>query len=229
MILNIETSQNFCSVALSSKEKIIDFITSEQINNHSLEIGIFIDKIMKRNDIDVSDLEAIAVSSGPGSYTGLRIGVSTAKGLAYAANKPLISVDTLSIMVQKAIEQNNILENNFLFCPMIDARRMEVFYAFFDAKGNRVSEISNIILDNESFSKQLKNNQVFFLGNGSNKLKEIIINSNAKFIENILPSSDFMHKISYKKLIEKKFENIAYFEPLYIKPFEATKSKNKLW
>lgn len=229
MILNIETSQNYCSVALSNKEKTMDFIMSQQPNNHSQEIGVFVDKILKKNQIEVSDLEAIAVSSGPGSYTGLRIGVSMAKGLAYAANKPLIAVDTLSIMVQKAIEQDCPKGNDYMFCPMIDARRMEVFFAFFDANGNRISEISNIVLENKSFDKQLEKRQIVFLGNGSKKLKEIIENKNAIFVENIFPSSQFMSKLSYKKFIEKIFENVAYFEPLYIKPFEATKSKNKLW
>lgn len=229
MILNIETSTSVCSVTLSHDSKIISEKISYETNSHSRLLARFIDEIFIENNINPKELNAIAVSKGPGSYTGLRIGVSTAKGLAYSLEKPLIAVDTLQIMAENIISENkNLLTNNPILCPMIDARRMEVYTAFYDSENNKISETTNLIIDEHSFLTPLHSRQFIFFGDGAEKCKQKITHANAIFIDKIFPLAKYMVKFSENKFLNKEFVDLAYFEPFYLKPFIATKPKNML-
>ncbi|MBN2893784.1 MAG: tRNA (adenosine(37)-N6)-threonylcarbamoyltransferase complex dimerization subunit type 1 TsaB [Bacteroidales bacterium] len=228
LILNIETSTTVCSVTLSDNEKIISEKISYEPNSHSRLLAGFIENIFKENKIEPSSIDAVAVSEGPGSYTGLRIGVSTAKGIAYSLNKPMIAVDTLQIMTLRAIEQNPELANEqTFFCPMIDARRMEVYSAFYDFEANKISETTNIIIDEHSFLTPLHKKRIVFFGDGAEKCKTIITHENAIFTDEIFPLSTNMVNISMEYYKQNKFVDVAYFEPFYLKPFIATTPKNK--
>ncbi len=229
MILNIETSTTVCSVALTENDKIIAEKISYEPNSHSKLLANFVDEILKEAQIKTSDLQAIAVSEGPGSYTGLRIGVSLAKGLAYASNIPMIAIDTLQIIATGlTTEHPHLLSTNPVLVPMIDARRMEVYTAFFDAELNKISETSNMIIDQFSFQTPLQHRQMIFFGNGASKCRKVITHPNAIFIDNIFPLAKNMNILAHKKLENKNFVDVAYFEPFYLKPFIATTPKNKL-
>jgi tRNA threonylcarbamoyladenosine biosynthesis protein TsaB len=161
------------------------------------------------------DLDAISISKGPGSYTGLRIGVSTAKGLSYSLNRPLISVSTLRSM---AFYMSQKQSNYDLYCPMIDARRMEVFSSFYDKDNNQLRAVMADIIDENSYNKELKN-KVLFFGDGSNKCKDVLTSGNAYFTDNFSPSATYMGILSLEKYNNKDFEDVAYFEPFYLKDF----------
>lgn len=225
-ILNIETTTNVCSVSLSENGKLIGIKESDEKNNHSATLTIFITEVLKKNKISAKELAAVAISEGPGSYTGLRIGTSVAKGICYANNIPLISVDTLQALAFGT--KTDIIDNNLLLCPMIDARRMEVYFSFFDNKINKITQTDSIELKEETFKDKLKNQKIIFSGNGANKFKEIINSDNAIFIDNILTSAKNMVELSYNKYINKKFVDVAYFTPFYLKNFIAIKSKKNL-
>lgn len=225
-ILNIETTTNVCSVSLSENGKLIGIKESDEKNNHSATLTIFITEVFKKNKISAKELAAVAISEGPGSYTGLRIGTSVAKGICYANNIPLISVDTLQALAFGT--KTDIIDNNLLLCPMIDARRMEVYFSFFDNKINKITQTDSIELKEETFKDKLKNQKIIFSGNGANKFKEIINSDNAIFIDNILTSAKNMVELSYNKYINKKFVDVAYFTPFYLKNFIAIKSKKNL-
>ncbi len=230
LILNIETSTNVCSASLSCKEKIIGEKVSYENNSHSKLLADFIDKLFKESDFSPQQLDAVSVSQGPGSYTGLRIGVSTAKGLSYALNKPLIAIDTLKIMSVVALKKAKELKiEDAILCPMIDARRMEVYSAFFDFDLVKTTETNNIIIDENSFLTSLQNKNVVFFGNGAEKCKNIITHSNSIYLDDIYPLSSAMVNLSMKKYEQKDFVDLAYFEPFYLKPFIATTPKNKLF
>ena len=216
-ILNIETSTKACSVALHNNGELI--VCREDVTtnfSHSEKLLKFISKLFSDARLSLSDLDAIAVSMGPGSYTGLRIGVSTAKGLCYGLDIPLISISTL-----KAMSFGMALEIKAdLYCPMIDARRMEVYSAFFDINNTEVRKIQADIIDENSYKKELEKKVVFF-GDGSEKIKEKIKHKNAMFISNIHPSAKNMGPLSYQKFTKSLFEDLAYFEPFYLKDFVA--------
>lgn len=216
-ILNIETSTKACSVALHKNGELI--VSREDVTtnfSHSEKLLKFISKLFSDAKLSLSDLDAIAVSMGPGSYTGLRIGVSTAKGLCYGLDIPLISISTL-----KAMSFGMALEIKAdLYCPMIDARRMEVYSAFFDINNTEVRKIQADIIDENSYKKELEKKVVFF-GDGSEKIKEKIRHKNAMFISNIHPSAKNMGLLSYQKFTKSLFEDLAYFEPFYLKDFVA--------
>jgi len=216
-ILNIETSTKACSVALHKNGELI--VSREDVTtnfSHSEKLLKFISKLFSDAKLSLSDLDAIAVSMGPGSYTGLRIGVSTAKGLCYGLDIPLISISTL-----KAMSFGMALEIKAdLYCPMIDARRMEVYSAFFDINNTEVRKIQADIIDENSYKKELEKKVVFF-GDGSEKIKEKIRHKNAMFISDIHPSAKNMGLLSYQKFTESLFEDLAYFEPFYLKDFVA--------
>lgn len=223
LILNIETSTTVCSVALAENGKIIALKKTRDENSHSRILTVFIEDIFKETNIDIKKLDAVAVSKGPGSYTGLRIGVSAAKGIAYGLNIPLISVNTLQIMALQLKSKYNEFEKdeNIILSPMIDARRMEVYTALFDKNLNMKTEISADIIDENSYETELINHKIFFFGNGADKLNKIIKHKNAVFIEDIHPSADYMIEFSEKKFESKTFEDTAYFEPFYLKNFVA--------
>lgn len=225
-ILEIETSTNVCSIALSEENSCLFSKVNKEGLNHAVLLSKYIQEALQVLKARNKKLNAVAVSSGPGSYTGLRIGVATAKGLCYGLNIPLISINTLEILTIPVLRI--IKEENALFCPMIDARRMEVYTAFYNAHLEIIRPISSDIINNDSYKKILEKNPVYFFGNGMNKCKEYLQHSNAHFIENILPLATSMIPLSLKAYQEKHFENTAYFEPFYLKEFQTTHSKKKL-
>lgn len=226
-ILNIETATEVCSVSLSRKGETLDLIENSEDKTHSELLTVFIETLMKRNKIGYQDLSAIAVSSGPGSYTGLRIGVSVAKGICYGLKKPLLSVPTLESMAFGGVQLSK--EQNSLFCPMIDARRMEVYTSVFDSQLNVVEETNAKIIDSESFVNLLSDNQVCIFGNGAEKCKPIITHPNAIFLDEFNISAQYMSELSYQKFLTQSFEDVAYYEPFYLKEFQAVKSMKKMF
>ena len=187
--------------------------------SHAERLHIYIDEVLKEASIPLSNLEAIAISKGPGSYTGLRIGVSAAKGLCFALDVPLISVPTLEALAHQ------VDANNGVIIPMLDARRMEVYSAVFDANHHQIRETQAQILDENSFEEYLNEGKVYFIGNGVHKTKELIANENAIFIEGKLPSANEISPLAYHKYKKSDIEDVAYFEPYYLKDFIALKSK----
>lgn len=228
LILNIETATTVCSVALAKDGQLISHKEINEGYTHSENLTVFIEEVLKEAEIKISELDAVAVSKGPGSYTGLRIGVSTAKGLCFALEKPLIAIPTLLVMTERAKSCISPLSSpiSYLFCPMIDARRMEVYCALYDENLNAVKNISAEIIDENSFSEFLSKSKICFFGDGSTKCKPEIIHPNAVFLENIFPSAKNMIELSKKAFTEKRFEDVAYFEPYYLKDFVAGKKKS---
>ena len=214
LILNIETTTTNCSVSLS-KERETLFLKEDYNSNfsHAESLHLFIDDVITLAKIKPSQIDAIAVSKGPGSYTGLRIGVSAAKGLCFSLDKPLISVSTLELLShQVKIDCGCIV-------PMLDARRMEIYSAIFDKNHSQIREIQAQILEETSFLNELEKGKVYFIGNGVEKTKTIIKHENAVFIEHKLPSANEMGALSFEKYKKNEFENVAYFEPFYLKDF----------
>lgn len=233
LIINIETSTEVCSVALSKDGKTIAIKENKEELNHSSLLSVFIDDILKENKLKASELDAVAVSMGPGSYTGLRIGVSTAKGLCYGAGIPLIAVSTLqavALSVSERAEKESLAKdcNTALFCPMTDARRMEVYCALYDVNNKIVSEIEAKIIDENSFTEILDKREILFFGNGAAKCKDVIKHENAKFTDNVYASAEYMAALSEELYNEKSFADVAYFEPFYLKNFVATTPKKKV-
>ncbi len=223
LILNIETSTKNCSVGLSQDGKNIAIKEVNDGNySHAEKLHVFIEEILKEHNYTVANLDAIAVGKGPGSYTGLRIGVSAAKGLAYAANIPLIAIDTL-----KTLATSVYIENNAFVIPMLDARRLEVYSAIFDNNMNLIRNVEAQIIDENSFSLELTQQPVYFLGDGAEKCKEILTHENAKFIDDLFPSAKQMAQLAEEKYTLKDFEDTAYFEPFYLKDFIVTPQKKK--
>lgn len=222
ILLSIETATTNCSVSLSKEGET--FALQEDYNknySHAERLHVFIEEILQENNISKSDLQAIAVSKGPGSYTGLRIGVSAAKGLCFALNIPLISVPTLeSLAHQVSISKGVII-------PLLDARRMEVYAAVFDSNYKVLRATQAEILTEDIYSEYLEKFPVYFIGNGVEKSKGIITHKNAHFIEGKLPSANEISSIAYNKYKKSNTEDIAYFEPYYLKDFVALKPKSK--
>lgn len=222
-LLHIDTATTMCSVAISKDEQLI---FCEELNEgftHAENLHIFIIKVLAAANITPTDLNAVVVSKGPGSYTGLRIGVSTAKGLAYALNIPLISINTLQLMTVAAVNQIN---EDAHYCPMIDARRMEVYTATFSNTLQELQPTEAGIIEESSIHKYNNSVKTFFFGDGMPKCRALLQNNtNAFFIENILPSARHMIIPAYHKFISKEFEDIAYFEPFYLKDFLVGKKK----
>jgi len=224
LILQIETSTISCSVALAENGATIACKEASERNIHASSITLFIEEVMKTAGKELSALDAVAVSKGPGSYTGLRIGVSTAKGLCYALDVPLIAVDTLKVMASnKSINPGN---TGSLFCPMIDARRMEVYTAVYDSALNEINPVSAKIIDEASFADLLAKNKMLFFGDGAEKCMETLgTNANASFIITFENSAGDMSVEAFNRFNEQLFEDIAYFEPYYLKDFVATTPK----
>lgn len=217
MILCIETATTNCSVALGNKGKLLAL--KEDYSNsysHAERLHLFIEEILKENDLKPGDLSAIAVSKGPGSYTGLRIGVSAAKGLSFALDIPLISVPTLKTLALQVKQK----KEGFII-PLLDARRMEVYTAGFNSDNRRVFDTRAEVLTPDSFSEYLENASVAFIGSGVEKFSKICNHENATFIEGKLPSAAEMISLAEEKFRKKKFVDVAYFEPYYLKDFVA--------
>lgn len=232
LILGIETATNICSVAISRDEKLLALKEIGGEYSHSENLNHFIELACEEAKITLNQLDAIAVSKGPGSYTGLRIGVSTAKGLCYGLDKPLIAVDTLKAMVVGVTDSLSVSQRKdkggALFCPMIDARRMEVYTALYNSKFKLIDPISAKIIDENSFSHFLEKNKVVFFGDGAEKCK-LLLNEhpNAVFIDNVEPSAQYVNQLALSKFKQGIFEDVAYFEPYYLKEFLATQPKKK--
>jgi len=218
-ILNLETATKNCSVSISQNgQTILCKEMAEAGYSHAEKLHVFIEDCIKESNISFKDLSAIAVSQGPGSYTGLRIGVSAAKGLCFALDLPLIAVDTLQVLASKLSISDGVI------IPMIDARRMEVYSAIFNAKYEKVREVQAEILIENSFEQISES--IHFVGDCAEKAKTVLTKSNFIFHEEIIyPSANEMSELSYKKFQENNFEDVAYFEPYYLKDFMATVSK----
>ena len=222
LILHIETATTCCSVALSEKEQILAFKELDQGYTHAENLHSFIKDVMEQAGKQMKDLDAVAVSKGPGSYTGLRIGSSTAKGIAYGLNIPLIAVDTLQVM--SAMVAGLKMSYDF-YCPMIDARRMEVYTALYDSQLQLAEPAEALIVDEKSTQKYNNKNIVFF-GDGMQKCRSILETlPGAKFVGNVKPTAVYMITLALKKFNAKQFEDTAYFEPFYLKEFMAGKQK----
>ena len=216
-ILNIETSTTVCSVSVSENGNLVSL---KEINNgftHAENLHVFIEEVIKKAGIILKQLHAVAISKGPGSYTGLRIGVSAAKGLAFSLNIPLIALDTLQI-ITNSVEINT--NENAVFCPMIDARRMEVYTAIYDKNLELIKNTEALIVDENSIAHYTEYAKIYFFGDGMQKCKEVLQTlKNAEFISDILPSAKAMCNLSFKKYNNNLFEDVAYFEPFYLKDF----------
>ena len=216
MILCLETATPSCSVALVHNGEVLACEEDPKGQNHSEKITLFIDKVMKTAGISYDQLDAVAVSMGPGSYTGLRIGVSTAKGICYAVSKPLIAVETLEAM---AYGGKTIVKNGLLI-PAIDARRMEVYAAIFDENVNKIKDTEAVIIDENSFSELKKDYHLYLFGDGADKCAELFENDDKiTVIKEFYCSAKYMNVIAQRKLDAKDFVDVAYFEPFYLKDF----------
>lgn len=234
LILYIETATDICSVAVSEGEKLLALVESGQERSHATLLSRFMREAMKKAGLDLNQVDAIAVSKGPGSYTGLRIGVSTAKGLAYALEKPLLSCGTILSMAHAAIkhpEIQNLIStygDTLLLCPMLDARRMEVYTAFFTPGCDYKKEVTADIIDEDSYKDLLENHHICFFGNGAAKCSAFITGPKAHFIDGLNPTSEAMISPVLDKYRNSEFEDVAYFEPFYLKDFVATLPRKKL-
>jgi len=223
-ILHLETATKVCSVAIAENGKLVSIIESAIANSHSSLITVYADEVLQTAKIGFKEISAVCVSMGPGSYTGLRIGASTAKGFCYALNIPLIAVNTLHSMANFYFMAHvKKISKDVLLCPMIDARRMEVFTAFFDEELKFVRETKADIVDENSYSDFLASKKIIFFGDGSQKCKQVLSKQkNAIFDDTYSISSKGLISLAWEKFQKKQFEDIAYFEPFYLKDFIAT-------
>lgn len=226
-ILNIETSTDICSVSISVNGECIALKITENDRSHSKILASFIKDVLDETKLNAKDINAVAISSGPGSYTGLRIGASTAKGFCYGANIPLIAVNTMQIIAKMALQQKNNLDNNSVIIPMIDAKRMEVYVAGFNLKLEKTFDTKAEIITKDSFS-ELNNKNLIFCGNGIEKCKNVLNGSNILYLNDIYPSAENMGYFSNILYNKSVFENVVTFEPFYLKDFIATTPKNKV-
>lgn len=221
LILSIETATSICSVALHDNEKLIAVSEVHQAYSHASKLGILVDDVINLAGIKVIDIHAVAISSGPGSYTGLRIGVSLAKGLCYALNIPLIAVSTLQVLASSVSAINTA---DVFLCPMIDARRMEVYCQVLDINLAEKEPIEAMIINGESFAEYLNMKPVIFFGSGAAKCREVIVHENAKFLSDIVPSANRLGERAYKKLLRGDVEDLFHFVPHYLKEFYIKKA-----
>ena len=231
LILCIETGTDICSVGLSRDGELISLRESDEGRDHARNVALFVDELLRENDIAAEELSAVAVGMGPGSYTGLRIGVSFAKGLCYGLQIPLVAVGSLDSMVQVAREDHEagIIDvdnwNDVVLCPMVDARRMEVYTQMFDAQGLPLNEVKAEIVTEESFKEWRNERQLVIFGNGAAKCREVL--NDAIYI-NVTPSARGLAALAHQRLEAGQTEDIAYFEPFYLKDFIIIPSKKKL-
>lgn len=228
IILNIETSSDMCSVALTSGGGVLFEKREEEAMNHAIVLAPFIEECMNYLKNHDQELSAVAVSIGPGSYTGLRIGLSTAKGICFGKNIPLIGISTLEIMAVSAMFRKYDWEGDELLVPMLDARRMEVYTGVYDFAMNAIEPPHPLILTEESFKEYLNKGTVYFMGNGSKKAMGIIKSPNAMYMNRIVPNAIDMMALSERAFRDKKFMDLAYSVPEYLKEFQTTIPKNKI-
>jgi len=222
-LLCIETATTVCSVCITADDKIL---TYKEINNgfsHAENLHVFIQDVLKEANLYIKQINAVAISKGPGSYTGLRIGVSAAKGLCYALQIPLISIDTLQSMAYTVAQDKN---EDALYCPMLDARRMEVYCAVYDKNLETIKAVNALVVDEKSVEVFNLNKAIYFFGDGMPKVKHLLeTNKNAVFMDAIFPSAKNMASLAFTKFSKKQFEDVAYFEPFYLKEFFTTAKK----
>lgn len=226
VILNIETSTRNCSVALSKDDELLSWRESDQGNEHAARIAVFVSEVLQETGLRCGDIEAVAVGEGPGSYTGLRIGVSTAKGLAYALDRPLLRVSPLQAMAWEAarlVSEKEGGKGGFLFCPMTDAGRMEAYTAIYDADGQVLRAVAADIVDESSYQEFFSRGTLVFCGDGCAKCQELFKERDALFLPQIRPSARYMPALAAAAFARKEFEDVAYFEPFYLKDFVAGK------
>lgn len=222
LILNLETSSTNCSVCLAKDGKIVNLQELNSANySHAEKLHVFIDEVMQSTGTKMEDLDAIAVSKGPGSYTGLRIGVSAAKGLCYALDKPLVSISTLKSMAAQLVTS----DERDVIIPVLDARRMEVYSAVFDNQLNQIRETRAEVIDKDSFKEYLNSKSIHFLGSGAEKIKSMFGYKLVAYHCEIVPSAKEMACLSYEKYTRNTVEDVAYFEPYYLKDFVLQSKK----
>jgi len=224
-ILSIDTSTNVCSVAVSQDGTCIFDKVDNSGSNHAEKLGTFVDEALAFVDSHELTLDAVAVSCGPGSYTGLRIGVSMAKGICYGRNIKLLAVPTLELLAVPILLHHESIEEEALLVPMIDARRMEVYSAVYDRSLKAVRSIQADVVDGDTYKEFLDKGSVYFFGDGAEKCMEVIHHPNAHLIKNIEPVAKNMFPLAEKRMAEGKFEDVAYFVPFYLKDFVAKQAK----
>ncbi|MDP1728377.1 MAG: tRNA (adenosine(37)-N6)-threonylcarbamoyltransferase complex dimerization subunit type 1 TsaB [Bacteroidota bacterium] len=224
LILCIETSTEVCSVALAQNGKTIGLLHIEQGNEHASKLNGLVQELLLKAGYGLNQLDAVAVCKGPGSYTGLRVGVSAAKGFCYALDIPLIAIDSLTSLAAYFVQHNN-LDQNALLIPMIDARRMEVYTAVFNQKLNMLAPIEAKVIGQDSFTELLNRQELVFFGNGAEKCKANITHKNAVFVDGIHCSASGLCLLANEAFINNSFENVAYFEPYYLKDFVGTQAR----
>ena len=227
-ILNIETSTDVCSLAVSVDGDLVFNKEDHSVHNHSVSLGVFVDEALSFIDDRHIPLDAVAVSCGPGSYTGLRIGVSMAKGICYGRGVKLIAVPTLELMCVPVLLGEKIAEDNALLCPMLDARRMEVYAQVFDRALAEKRGIQADVVDADTYKEYLAQSPVYFFGNGAEKCMETIANPNAHLIKGIEPLAKNMFPLAEKRIAKEQYEDVAYFVPFYLKDFVAKQPKKLL-
>lgn len=227
-ILNIETSTTCCSAAITIDGKPVASVEQLANANHASQLPVFIQQLLHEANANGWHLDAVALSQGPGSYTGLRIGASTAKGICYGLNIPLIPVDTLQVLC--ASVPSGVLPDNALLCPMLDARRMEVYTALYQQQGTQLSTISEVqamIIDADAFAQTLAQQPVYFFGNGAAKCQSVITHPNAHFVDNVVPQAQCMGLLVEMQHNSLDVKQMAYYEPFYLKEFVAAPSHIK--
>lgn len=227
-IILLETSTSLCSAALAVDGAIVQYRQSDEPRAHAAMTAPYVDEILKVEGLRVADCDAVCVSAGPGSYTGLRVGSSTAKGLCFAAGIPLLAVGTLEILARQAIEGGLVPEGCKYIIPMIDARRMEVYTALFSPSGDQLTEVESRVIDADSFAEQRAEGPVLFIGDGAGKCADVLAGEGVSFAQ-VQPRADAMLVPAVKAYNEKRFKDTAYFEPFYLKDFVATVSRKKLF
>ena len=226
-ILHIETSTSVCSVAVSQDGVCIFSKEDHDGPTHAVNLGVYVDAAPSFADSHAIPVDAVAVSCGPGSYTGLRIGVSTAKGVCFGRDLKLLAIPTLELLAVPVLLEHE-LEDNALLCPMLEARRMEVYSAVYDRALHEVRGVGADVVDADTYKEYLDRGPVYFFGNGAPKCKDVINHPNAHFIDNIEPVARWMYPLAEKRMANGQFEDVAYFVPFYLKDFVAVKSKNSL-
>lgn len=227
-ILHIETSTQVCSVAVSEDSQVIFQQEDHSGPNHAERLGSMVDEALSFTDNHAIPFDAVAVSCGPGSYTGLRIGVSMAKGICYGRNLQLIAVPTLELMCVPVLLREAVVEDDALLCPMIDARRMEVYAGIYDRALKPVRPVGADVVEGETYKQWLDEHPVYFLGNGAAKCMEAINHPNAHLIEGIEPLAKWMQPLAERRLLNGQTEDVAYFEPFYLKDYVAKMPKKMI-
>jgi tRNA threonylcarbamoyladenosine biosynthesis protein TsaB len=224
LILSLETSASSCAVALHHEKALISALEINESQAHAAKLAVLIQEVFKESGHNIRQLSAVAVSAGPGSYTGLRIGTSTAKGICYAQHIPLIAVNTLDVLAVNFQEQNAVKKG--LFCPMIDAKRMEVYCQVLDADLNMILPVEAKVVDQTAFFELLEDHKMFFFGDGASKCRPVITHGNAVFVDNIRPEATVLGRMASVKFEKGEFEDLVGFTPFYLKDFVAKKARS---